>query len=390
MAQKLETAQAQLSQAMESLLAANRKESASRQRLDQARSALLSVQSRAAVGDQEVRTAREKLAAAESAYRANPSEASAQRAHDEALSAYRALLQRSAVGLKQTAADLSQAYEGVRAADEELAVAGSADPSALDAARRQVEGARLSLAVVQREAELGGTLSAQTYASEVQLSALRTQLKGLHSQMEAAVLKAPVAGTVLKRYVQDGQPVPQNQPLMTLADLKQMMIRIRVDELDIPRVSLGQSLRVRTSAFGTEGFKGKVSGVAAQGTTDPKTGGIMFEVMGIVENPAHRLRSGMSGQARIEAETRSGVLVVGVESVREEGETASILVVHDHKIQVRPVRLGLRTQTQVEILEGLEAGEQVVVSPFTLIRDLKDGALVHTEVIDPPNRGDEE
>ena len=66
-----------------------------------------------------------------------------------------------------------------------------------------------------------------------------------------------------------------------------------------------------------------------------------------------------------------------------------MLVVKEFKVELRPVKLGLRTQTEVEVVEGLKEGEQIIIGPFTLIKSLKDGTLVRTEVVEQPVRGDE-
>ncbi|HWI62876.1 MAG TPA: hypothetical protein VNT75_13605, partial [Symbiobacteriaceae bacterium] len=126
---------------------------------------------------------------------------------------------------------------------------------------------------------------------------------------------------------------------------------------------------------------------------DPRlgtAGGTFYEVQGEVANRDGKLRAGMSAETRVVTQSRSGAMVVGLESVREEGDNASVLVVAGNKVEVRPVKLGLRTQTQAEVVAGLKDGEQVIVAPFTLIKSLKNGDAVRVEVVPPQDRGDAE
>jgi HlyD family secretion protein len=390
MAMKLQSAQAQVETAQQGLTSALKQSETARQRLDHANIALMAAQSRVTAGGNEVAAARQQLLAAEAQYRANP--VANARLLQDAQAAYEAALARSSEGARQMAAELSQAHTGLQLAEQDVAGSGE-DSTVVQQARLQLESARLALQVAQQEAEAGGITAEQVRSAEADLAAQRASLENIKEKLAQAQLKAPVSGTVLAmpQGLKSGQPIQQGQLLFEIGGMDVMTVKARVDEIDVAKVKAGQKLSITNNAYPGEAFPGSVVRVAAQTSqaAPGATGGAFYEVQGQVENKGDKLRSGMSAEASIVTETRTGVIVVGLESIREEGDQAEVLVVKEFKVQVRPVKLGLRTQTEAEIVEGLQEGEEIVVGPFTLIKSLKDGAAVRTEVVEQPVRGDE-
>jgi HlyD family secretion protein len=390
MAMKLQNAKAQVEAAQQGLTTAMKQSETAGQRLNQAQVALLAAQGRVSSGGAEVAAAREKLLAAEAQYRANPI-ANAKQLQD-AQAAYEAALTRSSESARQMAAELSQAQTGLQLAERDVADSGDNSP-AVQQARSQLESARLALSVATEEAEAGGITAEQVRSAEADLAAQRANLANLQQKLDQAQLKAPVSGVILSvaQNLKSGQPVQQGQLLFELGSMAVMNIKARVDEVDVTKVKVGQSLSIANNAYPGEKFPGRVNRVAAQSSqvAPGSNVGAYYEVLGQVENKNGMLRGGMSAEARIVTDSRSKVIVVGLESVREEKDGAVVLVVKEFKVELRPVKLGLRTQTEVEVVEGLKEGEQIVVGPFTLIKSLKDGTLVRTEVVEQPVRGDE-
>jgi len=386
--QKLENARAQAAQAEQGLATALRQTGTARQRVEQARATLLSVQNRIAqAGGTAVQAARAKLQQAETEYYANPLDAAARKALDDARTAYLDALKSAGDQAKQNAAELANALEVLKSAEADLTDAEGGDPAAVSQAKSQLAAARAALEAAQVEAKGGGTLAEQARSAELDLAAARATLDSLKQKLAAAQIKAPGAGTVLSIALKSGQPVQEGQLVLELGAMDTLTVKARVDEIDVAKLKPGQSLWVKSNAYPTEKFTGKVTRVAAQTTqVAGQSGGSYYEVQGEVANGEAKLRSGMSAETHITTETRSKVLVVGLEAVREEADKATVLVVKDFKVEVRPVKLGLRTQTEVEITEGLKEGEQVIVSPFTLISSFKGGEAVRVEVTQPAAR----
>lgn len=389
-AQRVESARAAMGQAELGLESALKADSTAQQQVAQARAALLGVQNRANSLNDAVEQTRAKLTSAEAAYRANPTGGQARQAYEDARSAYETALRSSAESARQTAADLAQAQQTLQIAEQKALESGGEKTASVRQARLSLESARQALQAAQLDAEQGGVLTEQIRSAELDLLAAREALEQARQKLAQASVKAPFAGTVLTLTLKNGQPAAENSLLMELGGLESLVVKARVDEVDIGKVKLGQELTIRSNAYLSDRFPGKVSRVAAQSTAQPQGGAGYYEVQGQVENAEGKLKAGMNTEARIRTERRSGVIVVGLESVREEGTRASVLVVRENQVEVRPVKLGLRTQTQVEITEGLAEGDQVIVAPFTLIQKLKDGDPVRVEVTQLPDRGDEQ
>lgn len=388
---KLEAARAQLVTAEQGVTNAQKQADTARQRFEQAQSTLLAVQSRTSAGNAAVSAAQSKLQTAEADYRANPLSRPAQAAYEAAQAAYQDALRQATETARQLSVDLAQAYDNLALAERDLKEAGD-DSAAVRQAKAQLESARQALAAAKTDVESGGVTADQVRSAEADLAAQRTSLENARTKLAQASLKAPVGGTILSVGIKSNQPAQQGQLLCEIGGLDLLTIRSRVDEVDIGKVKVGQTLAVKNNAYPSELFPGTVTRVAAQAsapTQGSNAGGTFYEVQGEVKNGEGKLRSGMSAEARMTTESRTKVMVAGLESIREEGDKAFVIVAKDFKIEVRPVKLGLRTQTQVEVLEGLQAGDQVVVAPFNLIKSFKGGEAVRVEVVPPTSRGDD-
>ncbi|MBP2019622.1 HlyD family secretion protein [Symbiobacterium terraclitae] len=378
--QRLEQARAQLLQAEDNLASVLRQDDALRTRLEQARINLTTLQNRSAEGAAATETARKNLMSAEEAYRADPSNPSRRAAYEQAKAAYEEALTKSRDSAAQAAAQLRAAYDELAAAEADYARVSGDNPVAVQLASSQVQAARLALQMAEMEAQAGGTMAEQVRAAELNLQATRSALESLRGKLEQAELKAPAAGTVLAVSVTDGLPAQEMQLLLTIGGLDELKVVVQVDELDIVKVRPGQALSVETNAAPGEVFSGRVTRVAAQATMGGG-GSPYFVVEGSVANRADLLRAGVNAEVVIATAERENVIVVPLAAVREQNGEASVLVVEEFTVRVRPVNVGLRTETEVEITEGVEEGEQIVVSPFTLINSLKDGDPVRVETL---------
>ncbi len=378
--QRLAQARAQLLQAEDNLETVLRQDDLLRTRLEQARVNLTTLQNRSAEGAEQVAAARAALLEAEEAFKADPANPSLRAAYERARAAYDEVLRQSQEAASQAAAQLRAAYDELAAAEAEYARVSGDNPVAVELAASQVEAARIALQLAEMEAASGGTVAEQVRAAEIELQAARESLAAMQEKLAQAELTAPAAGTVLAVAIQDGLPAQETQLLLTIGDLDALKVTAHVDELDITKVQPDQPLSVETNAAPGEWFEGRVTRVAAQATM---TGGApSFQVEGEVANRDRLLRAGLNAEVIIATAERHDTIVVPAAAVRSDNGQLSVLVVEDFTVKVRPVVAGLRTDVEVEILEGLAEGEQVIVSPFTLINSLKEGDAVRVEEVD--------
>ncbi|MBI2889900.1 MAG: efflux RND transporter periplasmic adaptor subunit [Nitrospirae bacterium] len=192
------------------------------------------------------------------------------------------------------------------------------------------------------------------------------------SSLADHVVRAPFSGKILKTYFETGEAISgvgPSAPLFRLADLGRLKIVAEVDETDAGTVRDGQKAVVTSDAFRGETFEGVVRQVASAAgrkkalSDDPreKLDAKVVETEIEILSPTE-LKPGMTAQARIVTLEREGVLIVSAAAVDTGREDPFVSVRVGGKDPVRrAVRLGERGDGQVEVLEGLSEGEEILV-----------------------------
>jgi RND family efflux transporter MFP subunit len=181
--------------------------------------------------------------------------------------------------------------------------------------------------------------------------------------LDDAVIRAPFAGTVAKRHVQPGEKVSPDSTIVTLVDLRQMVLEAAVPAADIPAVSIGQRARFKVGGFGAREFDGEVQRI------NPITadGSRAITIYIAVPNPNQALKGGMFAQGALTLDNVAPVLAVPQRAVHEEAGAAFVYTLRDDKIVRTPVKVGAAVPgaTFVEVRDGLAAGDRVVVTAIT-------------------------
>lgn len=217
----------------------------------------------------------------------------------------------------------------------------------------------------------------------------RSNLVKMQDDLGKTTLYAPIAGRVVELNAEEGEVVVSgmmNNPatkIATIADLSDLLAELDVDENQIVEVAVGQEVDVRVDALPGHAYRGRVVEVGSSGARRAGQGDVtFFEVDVLLENPDDRLRPGMSVRAEIETAAQDAALVVPVQAVAERaaedggGTVQVVFVVAGGTAERRVVETGLSTVTEVEIVSGVEEGEEVVTGPFRTLRDLEDGDVV--------------
>lgn len=304
----------------------------------------------------------------------------------------------------------------------------------IDEARAQAEQARLQLrqaqsdaarldrlfqegAIAEQEAETARTTvetaeqavqSAEQQVQTRQQAAIAGQRRVAVQQALASqetdrqsftVLTSPVTGSVVERSAEPGDLAQPGSEVLRLGDFSQIKIRVQVSELELAGIQVGRSAQVRLDAFPDQTFLGEVTQISP--AADPTARLIPIEVtipnstgrigsgllarvsftqpegeQVVVPETALQVESGSSGAegAAVEAENQSGNSQTGtIFVVREEGDRPTVTA--------RTVQLGDRIDNRVEILSGLEPGEQFVVRSSDA---LKEGDPVRFSFISEP------
>jgi len=171
-------------------------------------------------------------------------------------------------------------------------------------------------------------------------------------------VRAPFDAFVKDRQVTVGQYVRPNTPLFTLVKINPVRLRLEVPERLAPWIKVGQSADVEVEAFQNRKFQGKVSRIAPTVDQTKRT----FIVEALIDNPNGELKAGSYARARLMTQKVDVIRMVPARAVSYILGANKAFVVVDGAIQAREVKLGDRFDKEVEILEGLQDGEQVATT----------------------------
>ena len=262
-------------------------------------------------------------------------------------------------GVAQAASMLAAAQADLQRT-QELMAQGFISQARMDESRRAlaVAQAQMDGAAAQRAALAEpGTDVAQAQA---QLALATSAKAAAAARLDQAVLSAPADARVLARAVEPGQIVQPGRALFTLALAGPLQLVAQVDERYLEQLQVGQVASVLADAYPTQRFTARVLSIAP--LVDAQRGAI--EVRFSVAQPPAFLREDMTLSVEVETARLEQALVVPAAALRADASAGqSVWIVRDGRVQARAVRLGLRTLADAEIVDGLSAGDVVLLGP---------------------------
>jgi HlyD family secretion protein len=224
-------------------------------------------------------------------------------------------------------------------------------------AEYNLQKAQASLAEI-----LAGPDPKEIEVAQAKVTSAQAALEDAQAALEAATLVAPFDGTVMSVGAEVGDLVSSTTIVVTLADLSNLRVRAFVDETDISQVEVGQEVEITFDAFPGQKFQGQVLEVPLQGTLSQNV--LTYEVPVSLEGPEDvSLKTGMTANLKIVVGQRENVLLVPALAV-QQGEEGNVVMVQDSPqgpaVQT-PVELGLSDGLYVEVVRGLNEGDQVVI-----------------------------
>ncbi len=241
-----------------------------------------------------------------------------------------------------------------------------AGPTALElaAARNQVAQAEYNLTKAQDSLDtiLAGPDDRDIQMAQASYNAAEAALEQAEATLEAATMVAPFDATVVSVGADVGDQVSSGMVIVSLADLTELRVLALVDETDISQVQVGLPVRISFDAFPGREFQGQVLEVPLEGTLSQNV--VTYDVpISLEGTEGTALKSGMTANVEIVVGQRQNVLLVPVLAV-QQGETGQVVQVQDSPdaaaVQV-PVEVGVSDGVYVEVLRGLNEGDQVVV-----------------------------
>ena len=265
-------------------------------------------------------------------------------------------------------------------------------------------------------AERGHTVARhQLEATESQLESARASLKEANQNLKRTTIVAPQSGSISVLNVELGERVVgtaqmAGTELLRVANLKNMEVLVEVNENDIVRVNLGDTAEVEVDAYLDKSFKGVVTeiansanltGVSAdQVTTFEVKIGILAEsyVDMDLKGMDSPFRPGMTATVDIRTEVAENILAVPIAAVSTRTDTSSssryskkddkdskaeeidyevVFVKNGTKAKLKVVKTGIQDDENIEVLSGLEDGEEIIVGPYSAVsKKLMNGAAI--------------
>ncbi|MDX1548283.1 MAG: efflux RND transporter periplasmic adaptor subunit [Rhodothermales bacterium] len=180
-----------------------------------------------------------------------------------------------------------------------------------------------------------------------------------------ATIRAPISGVVSERLIKVGNMVTTNTPAYRLTDFDPLLAVLHVPERELSKLRTGQRAELRLDALPGQVFQGRIERISP--VVDPATG--TFKVTVEVRDSSRRLKPGMFGRVRIVYDTHEGVTLVPREAVLAEDDEAALYVIREGMAFRLPVVTGYTDDTFIEITEGVEAGDVVIVTGQSSLRD---------------------
>lgn len=263
---------------------------------------------------------------------------------------------------------------------------------------------------------------AQLDSAERRVTQTRANLTRVSDVLQKTTYAAPFDGIVTNLPVREGETVVigiQNSPgstLMTIADMSVITSEVKVDETDIVNVKRGQPADVTIDAIPNKTFKGLVTeigdnaivrstGLATSQETSSSQEAKDFKVVVTLQNPPENLRPGLSSTAKITTATRSRIVTIPIQAVtvrrpadledpnakagsvqaaapqpaaarNEKREMQGVFVIRQGKAEFIPVETGIAGTTDIEVLSGLQEGDEVITGSYKVLRTMKPGTKV--------------
>jgi HlyD family secretion protein len=290
--------------------------------------------------------------------------------------------------------------------------------SQLDTARAMLAQTESSLRVAKNNVE---QRKIDLSSSHLRVRQAEANLTSADDQLKKTTLFAPLSGVVTNLAVEKGeraQPGIMSNPqatLMTIADLSIIQAELKVDETDIVNLAIGDGAQIKVDALPNDVFEGEVTEIGnspIQGSGSTTQEAKDFKVIVTLKTPSSKIRPGMSCTGDIVTETKRNILVMPIQAltvrdveVDKDGkyhppdlnknkldsgalaatrneknrkkELEGVFVIDKNNLaRFRVIKAGITGESEIEVLENLKEGEEIVSGSFQTLRTIKDGTTV--------------
>lgn len=247
---------------------------------------------------------------------------------------------------------------------QDLVARGFLSPARLDESERAVAVAQAQQAFAQAQRAANADQGTDVMQAQSQLGVALGATAAARARLAQAVLTAPADAKVLLRAVEPGQIVQPGRALLTLALAGAPQLVAQADERFLQQLQVGQMASVVADAFPGQRFSARVQSISP--LVDAQRGAVEVKFL-LPQAPPAFLREDMTLSVEVETARRAAALSVPAAALRGALNAAStdaqnsVWIERQGRVEVRAVRLGLRTLQAAEVLEGLTIGDTVLI-----------------------------
>jgi RND family efflux transporter MFP subunit len=262
----------------------------------------------------------------------------------------------------------------------------------VDAARAAVKASEVEVADANREARRlkalfeGGSATEQSrdkaltamQMAEARLNSARANLEMADINLRESSIRSPIDGVITAKHIDAGNLINIGQAIVTVADMKMVKIVVAASERYSGKIQAGMKVKVRVESWGEREFDAEVYSVYP--SLDEQTHSIQAEIR--LNNEKLQFRPGMFAKVKLVLQHREDAVVVLRDVVLGgKADEPYVYVVEDGVAHKRIVKTGITEGAKIEIIEGLKAGENLVVNGMNyLIDGIKVEAVVLKDI----------
>jgi HlyD family secretion protein len=247
--------------------------------------------------------------------------------------------------------------------------------SKYDAAQQQVNAASpggdpLNVDSVKIAQDQVSQAQAQVAAAQAQLGQIQANIEATQSQIAQATVTSPVDGVVVSKDVEVGGFAGGQGSVATIAQIDPVQVNLNIPENMIDKVKEGLHVKVAVKALGNQTWDAVISRINPVEDTNSKS----YQAVVEIKNPDRKLKPGMVAEVTVEGLTPRKALVIPANALVQTPDGAKVFTVENNVAHQHLLKLGAIESDQVEVLEGLKAGDVLVTEGQEL---LGEGAQVN-------------
>ena len=223
-------------------------------------------------------------------------------------------------------------------------------------------------------------LAAQNLISNAQLDQTRTRAESASLNKELAeislnksLISSPLKGTIKTRHIKVGEFVRKGDKLVEILDIDRILVKVNIPEQEILSIQVGQNVEVALYIMEKKTFLGRVKNIGLEADSSNRT----FPVEILVDNKERQLRAGMLARTTFTKNVDQDQIVIPRHTILERDQGRVVYVFDDGKAFRRDITIGLSQQDQVQVVQGLNKGELIVVEGHTKLTDGEEVNVVN-------------